>query len=154
MESTVDGESLECGMLHCKGHKTQCTTHTCYNNKSSCRMFWLKGKGKLHSRIGHEGPEREKWYSSTLSLTSALDGVWVVKAMPWPLYPQERTGIHCIDGWEGPRASLDRFWLKSGQFCLLTFYHRIPILCHNYVNYGHIFIIPWCCLPATALPVI
>jgi len=33
-----------------------------------------KGKGKGHPRTDHEGPE-EKRYSSTLSLTSALDGI-------------------------------------------------------------------------------
>jgi len=30
-------------------------------------------KGKVHPRIGHEGPEGEQRYSSTLSLTSAPD---------------------------------------------------------------------------------
>jgi hypothetical protein len=30
--------------------------------------------GKVHTRAGHEGPEGEQRYSSTLSLTSALDG--------------------------------------------------------------------------------
>ena len=34
-----------------------------------------KGKGKTHPRTGNEAPEGEKRYSSTLSLTSALDGV-------------------------------------------------------------------------------
>jgi hypothetical protein len=33
-----------------------------------------KGKGKVHPRTGHEGPDLEKRYSSTMSLTSALDG--------------------------------------------------------------------------------
>ena len=33
-----------------------------------------KGKGKVHPRTGHEGPEGEQIYSSTLSLTSALQG--------------------------------------------------------------------------------
>ena len=33
-----------------------------------------KGKGKVHPRTGHEGPEEELRYSSTLSLTSTLDG--------------------------------------------------------------------------------
>ena len=33
-----------------------------------------KDKGKVHPRIVHEGPEREQMYSSTLSLTLALDG--------------------------------------------------------------------------------
>ena len=35
----------------------------------------------------------------------ALDG-WVV-VTPWPFYPRERPGTHCIGGWVGPRASLD-----------------------------------------------
>jgi hypothetical protein len=34
-----------------------------------------KGKGKVHPRTGHEGPEGEWRYSSTLCLTSVLDGV-------------------------------------------------------------------------------
>jgi hypothetical protein len=46
----------------------------------------VKGKAKVHPRTGHEGPEWEK-YSSTLSLTSALDGVgWVVSVTPRPLF--------------------------------------------------------------------
>jgi hypothetical protein len=32
------------------------------------------GKAKGHPRTGYEGPKKEYWYSSTLSLTSALDG--------------------------------------------------------------------------------
>ena len=32
-----------------------------------------KGKGKVHLRTGHEGPEGEQRYSFTLSLTSTLD---------------------------------------------------------------------------------
>ena len=31
----------------------------------------------------------------------------MVNATPWPLYPQERPGTHCIGGWVGPRAGLD-----------------------------------------------
>jgi hypothetical protein len=52
-----------------------------YNGIKS--YFWLhkrntaKGKGKFHPRTGHKGPEGEQRYSSTLSLTSALDrGRW------------------------------------------------------------------------------
>jgi hypothetical protein len=32
------------------------------------------GKGKIYPRTGHEGPEGEKRYSSSHSLTLALDG--------------------------------------------------------------------------------
>ena len=64
-----------------------------------------KGKGKVHPTTGQEGPEVGYWYISTLSLTSALDGV--VNATPRPLYPRERPGIHCIGGWMGLRDCLE-----------------------------------------------
>jgi hypothetical protein len=38
-------------------------------------LLKVKGKGKIQPRTGHEGPEEEQRYSSTLSLTSALDVV-------------------------------------------------------------------------------
>jgi hypothetical protein len=31
----------------------------------------------------------------------------LVSTTPRPLYPRERTGIHCTGGWVGPRAGLD-----------------------------------------------
>jgi len=71
------------------------------------RVHQCTVKGKVHPRTGHEGPEVEQRYSSTLSLTSALDGGWVVNATPRSLYPWERPGTHCIGGWVGPRAGLD-----------------------------------------------
>jgi hypothetical protein len=48
------------------------------------------GKGKVHARTGHESTEGEERHSSTLSLTSALDGVVVVNAMTWLLFPLYR----------------------------------------------------------------
>ena len=63
-------------------------------------------KGKVHPRTGHESPEGEYIYNSTLSLTSCYMG-WVVEATPQPLYARERPCIHCIGGWVGPRAGLD-----------------------------------------------
>ena len=38
--------------------------------------------GKVHPKTCYEGTERDWRYSSTLSLTSALDGGWVVNATP------------------------------------------------------------------------
>jgi hypothetical protein len=32
---------------------------------------------------------------------------WLVNATPRPLYPRERLGTHCTEGWVGPRAGLD-----------------------------------------------
>jgi hypothetical protein len=65
-----------------------------------------KGKGKVHPRTGHEGPEGEQRYSSTLSLTWVLDGRgwsmprpshFIPRKDPVPLYrrlvgPQSRSG--------------------------------------------------------------
>ena len=35
-----------------------------------------QSKGKVDPGTGHEGPEVDQRYSSTLALTSALDGGW------------------------------------------------------------------------------
>jgi hypothetical protein len=71
------------------------------------RQNYLYLKGKVHPGTGHEGPEGEKRYSSTLSLTSALgEGGWSTprpgrftsgKVTRYPLYrklggPQGRSG--------------------------------------------------------------
>jgi hypothetical protein len=50
------------------------------------------GKGIVPLIAGHEGPEAEYKYSSTLSLTSAIDG-WVVNITLLPLYPRERDPV-------------------------------------------------------------
>jgi hypothetical protein len=49
--------------------------------------FVCKGNGKVHPRTGHEGPEGEYRYSSTLSLTWALDGVGGQRHAPAALLP-------------------------------------------------------------------
>jgi hypothetical protein len=78
-------------------------------HKHSCVVLYLhKGKvKKVRPITGHEGPEGEYRYSSTLSLTPALDGGgWSTprpsrftsgKKAPYPLYrrldvPQGRSG--------------------------------------------------------------
>ena len=50
-------------------------------------MAISKVKGKGHPRTGHGDPEREYRYSSTLSLTLALDGVGVQRHAPAALPP-------------------------------------------------------------------
>ena len=44
------------------------------SNSDVINWLRLKGKGKGHPITGHEGPEGEQMYSSTLPSTSALDG--------------------------------------------------------------------------------
>jgi hypothetical protein len=46
-----------------------------------------KGKIKVHPRTAHVGPEGEQMYSSTLSLTSALDRVGGQRRAPAALPP-------------------------------------------------------------------
>ena len=48
---------------------------------------YIKGKGKGRLRTGHEGPEGEQRYSSTLPSTSTLDGVGVQSHDPAALPP-------------------------------------------------------------------
>ena len=59
-------------------HSTKrCATHRKTDNESSWilkyQVHW-HSSSKVRPRTGHEGPEGEQRYSSTLSLTSALDG--------------------------------------------------------------------------------
>jgi len=64
-------------------------------------------KVKVHPRTGHGGPEREQRYSSTLSLTSVLDGVGGQRHAPAVLPLGKRPSTHCIGGRVGSRAGLE-----------------------------------------------
>jgi hypothetical protein len=44
---------------------------------------------------------------STLSLTSALEGVDGQRHAPTALPPVKRPGTHCTGGWVGPRANMN-----------------------------------------------
>ena len=64
--------------------------------------------GRFQPFIGHEGPQGEQSYSSTLFLTSALEVVrGQCHALAAP-YPRERLSTHYTGGWVGLRACLDR----------------------------------------------
>ena len=67
----------------------------------------VKIKVEIHLRSGHEGPEVEERYSSTLCLTYALveDG-WLVLRLGC-FTAGKRPGTHCVVGWEGPMSGLD-----------------------------------------------
>ena len=71
-----------------------------------------KGKGKGHCRTGHEGPEGEWRYSSTLSLTSALDGVAGQRQAPAALRP-EKTRYSLYERLGGPQGQSG--WVRNSQ---------------------------------------
>jgi hypothetical protein len=62
---------------------------------------------KFYPVTGHENPEGEQMYNSTLPSTSALDGVGSQRHAPAAL-PRNRPGTQCIGGWVVPCAGLDR----------------------------------------------
>jgi hypothetical protein len=64
-------------------------------------------EGEIHPRTGHEGPEGELRYSSTLSLTSVLDGVGGQRHAPAALPPGNRHGTYCTEDWVDPMAGPD-----------------------------------------------
>ena len=99
-----------------------------YHNKPDIRTFWqtvdyfqlleklryplseynLTGKGKGHHRTGHEDPEGEQLYSSSLSFK--LGARWWVgdqRHAPAALPPGKRPGTCCVGGWMGPRNGLN-----------------------------------------------
>ena len=55
-------------------------------------------KGKGHPRTGHEVPEGEQMYSSTLPSTSALNGVGWSMPRPGCFTPRGRKCTHCTGG--------------------------------------------------------
>ena len=80
------------------GKVTRCNVKHSPSSSAKVKNEWsctTKGKGKVHPRTGHKGPEGEKMYSCTLPSTSALDGGRVVNATPRLLYPRGRPSTHC-----------------------------------------------------------
>jgi hypothetical protein len=71
-------------------------------------LLGVKGKGIAHPRTGHEGPEGEHTYSSTLPLTSAVDVVGGQSHAPAAL-PPGKPGTHFTGGLVVPRVDLDRY---------------------------------------------
>ena len=50
-------------------------SHNPENHNMKGNALYSKSEGKIYPRTDHEGPEGEYRYKSTLSLTSAPDGV-------------------------------------------------------------------------------
>ena len=65
------------------------------------------GKGAVHAKTGHEGTEVQKRYSSTLSLTSELDGVGGQRHAPAALPPGKTR--YPLYRRLGPKAGLEGY---------------------------------------------
>jgi hypothetical protein len=95
-------------------------------------------KGKFHRKTGHEVPEGEWRYSSTLCLISALDGGGWSMLCSDCFIPRKETQYPLYRRLGGPRASLDRCRIRSPDCpaCneLLYWLHCPAPLC-------------WCCKP-------
>ena len=79
---------------------------------------------KVHSRTRHEVPEEEWRYKSTLSLTSALDGVSGQHHVPAALPLGKIPLIYCTGDWLGPRAGMDGCGTVWNNSPPLGFDHR------------------------------
>jgi hypothetical protein len=60
-----------------------------------------KCKSKIYPSTDHIGPEGEKRFNSTLSLTLAVDGVGGQHKVPAALPPGKTHDIDCTGGWVG-----------------------------------------------------
>ena len=112
----------------------------CVYNGSSTLNHTCTGKG--HPRTGHEGPKGEYMYSSTLSLTSKLDGVGGQRQAPAAL-PPEKT-----------RYPLYR---RLGEPPSPYMYSGIQKVCYKYCNYSikyivtnfyvtlYVYVLIYCC---------
>ena len=76
-----------------------------------------KVKSKVRPGTDRGGPEWEEGCSSTLSLTSALDGVGGQRYVPASLPPAKGPSTPHVGGWVGPRAYLDEY----GKSCPLEY---------------------------------
>ena len=92
--------------------QTQAVQLFCSSTKAT-KLKNISGKGKVHPRTGHEGPELEQRYSYTLSLTSALDaGGW---SMPRPscFTPANETQYPLYSRLGGPQGQSEKVWKIS-----------------------------------------
>jgi hypothetical protein len=70
-------QKLACSNIQCilaEKRYPGCFADWSFVIEASC-VNEVKGKGEVRPRTGHEGPDGEWWYNSTLSLTSLLDGL-------------------------------------------------------------------------------
>jgi hypothetical protein len=100
------------------GHKTALLSITgkTWKNEGKNGPFWgSPWISKVHPRRGHEGPEEEQKYSSTLSLTSALDGGGWLTPRPGRFTPEKETRYLLYRRLGGPQGRCGRVRKISPQ---------------------------------------
>jgi hypothetical protein len=75
---------------------------------SDCQTDQTTGRGKCYPRTAHEDPEREYRHSSTLSLTSTLDGVVWLRPRPDRFTPGKETRYPLYTKLGGPQGRSER----------------------------------------------
>ena len=95
----------ECKLSNQKRHGTNNYLH----QPGKRLMHKGKGKGKVHPRTGHEGPEGKKRYSSILSLISALDGEGWSTPRPGRFTPGKESRYPLYRRLGGPQDQSGRF---------------------------------------------
>ena len=108
-----------------------------YRDTNFMFLYKVNQNGKGHPITGHEGSEGEYWYTSTLSLNSAVDGVGqrhTLAALP----PGKTPGTHCTGSWwaPGPAWTAEEVLAttgirSSGRPARSESLYRLTILVHN-----------------------
>ena len=85
-------------------------------------MMMIITKSNVRPGRGHEGPDKKWRYSSTLSLTSALNGGGCLRPHPGRFTPEKETRypLHRRPGWpQAPSRRVRKISHPSGFFLLL-----------------------------------
>jgi hypothetical protein len=105
-------EKVTCAFAHCVGNVGHICQHCiCICNKWTSSFIKVKGEVVRVLFLTEHHAMKVYWgveYSSTHSLTSALDGGEWSASLPGRFTPKEiAPNTHWIGGWVGPRAVLD-----------------------------------------------
>jgi len=131
-----------CSYLYCSYPLVLCDEGTQTEVQVTLHNNIIKGKCKRQN-LPYNRPRRhgvgggEKRYSSTLSLTSALDGVSGQRKTPAALPQGKRPCTHYIGGWVSPRAGLDRCGKSRPHRDSIPGTPKKNIITCKYTNYNN-----------------
>jgi hypothetical protein len=85
-----------------------CNRNTSHNNNTNSNNSMRKVKVKVTLEQDTKAQLGSRGIALHFIPNLGTRWGWVVSAMLWPLYPQERPSTHCTGGWVGLRTGLDR----------------------------------------------